>query len=411
MILNHHFTFLTNFLSFCTSKCINFPVKMNTMKSNFFDKIRIILYPYFKFTDFKSIIESKFINKKSFELLYYPIFLINYVCFSLRAFTYLTKHQPLNPIYLAFNPEPNELVVITTYNILHAISEVLVAYVWFFHMKFYKLSDLNSLLKIESQVDTEFRLKVLRFLDNFCPLTFAMDIMALTAYNADYIIEANLVETIICLTWNFLFLTISRQIVTDMIILYVYLYTITATVWNEQQVILKEMDEDDFKCDEEIKFYLMMTKYQTLLKLVKDVRPLWSIIEITAKICMIPLFSCTWMYIIVPIASFEDILFKSIFMTFATIYSIRFYLIEGFLSVTHTSSKKLVSKLHSISVRNNFPVKMKIKLFEIIQDLDSKKNQIAFHDVNDGLATQFDILSSVTATSQIIFLLITLMLR
>ena len=100
-------------------------------------------------------------------------------------------------------------------------------------------------------------------------------------------------------------------------------------------------------------------------------------------------------------------LFKWFFCPAATYYASRVYFLNAYLSRIHSESKKLYSVLNSLIARGKVSLAGKRSLLLMIEGLSGRTNRMCYRDSIGSIVEQMDVLTSISATLQLLMLGIT----
>ena len=101
------------------------------------------------------------------------------------------------------------------------------------------------------------------------------------------------------------------------------------------------------------------------------------------------------------------IIFKWFIILLSSFYAVRVYLLNAYLSIIHSKSKKLYSFLNSIMARGLvMNLQDKKIILRMIESITGHYNLMAYRDTYDGIVEQQDVLKSILVTIEFLILIL-----
>lgn len=250
------------------------------------------LHPYYNVGSFRRLIELKYF-KTGLEKFYFKFtYDIIYIFLLLRTVIFLTRTDLVNTKYLSIGPFSHSKAT-ATYVIFFAFTEILYTQTWFTNLKKSRADLLSDLLDLDDYFDKEKRSLTTKFLDRLIVSLSMVNHVIVVLYFIDYYVIADIYGKLITIWWCILLTLIARHVISDIFVLYFYLYlvTVTASKMNLEELnLILEFDESN-KTKKVIKLYQLIGRHKKIIKLLKRVNPLSSVIQLTARVLIIPMFA------------------------------------------------------------------------------------------------------------------------
>lgn len=286
-----------------------------------------------------------------------------------------------------------------------AISEDLIIRVYFAFLYLRQRDKLHNLLHLERSLNSQLRKKFLKWTEFLC-FNFSCFCNFYCATYYTYGWDAS--DTCSPIILTVLSVNSIRYLASDLYLLYSYVIFIACQAIDRSSRLI--IIADKIVADEgltESNLNQFKVNFFLLLKLIKDSNTLVSSLSILGKILVVPLMSLSFASYLEKTDSFFLFIFKWTLIVGIFVYALRVYVLNAYLSILHSKSKLLFSKLNSIIVRCELvQLAEKRFLLSVIEDISShRNNSIVYKDNYHGIIEQWDVLSSFASTLEILLLL------
>ena len=350
-----------------------------------------------------SIQEKK--NKMIYSIIFYITFIVYALGFFLHGifFNFHAAKWPRLSMLLSYQQNIPSLIKIAKYICSFASSEILFFRSYFWYIRLRKKEKLDMLLKFnlyfESTIESRM-IKVTEFLCfNVSFLVFWLVIFFYSMGSGEIDLMAK------CITyWNILATAYaSRFVSSDLLLLYSYVILISHTVSKSFSPILaigRTVKVIDKRC-----MAWIMNEYFSIISKITESRNFISMLLISGKLLVIPLMSLTWSTLFETPDNYLLIIFKWFFIQLGIIYCIRVYLLNAYLSVVHSKSKKFHSVLCSLMARGRIlNLEDRKIILRMMESITGHYTLMAYRDTYDGIVEQLDVSKSILATLEFLLL-------
>lgn len=342
-------------------------------------------------------------------LIYFPIYLIHgfFLNFQFEKWPNLAR-------ILAYHPNTPFSMKIAKSVFATGVDEVLNFRLYFAYLYFFKRDKVTKLLKFDKIFDEEKKKKMLSLTQMLCSNITIMTINSfIVNFNYGWEEKDDFARKI-AIIFTLLFLYPARYFSCDLFILYSYVLLINHSILSltdEMLNIVTKIKTTEPGTSRLINLFI--TKYYVILKMVDESNDFISVISIGGKMLTIPSMALAWfLYFEQPQTLFLNV-FKWFIIIFASSYTMRGYLLSGYLSLLHNKSKKMYLLLNSIMARGVFEQKTEKNIakrkciFSIIENISGKLNGLSYRDAYDGIVEQKDVVKSIAATLEFFLLFMT----
>lgn len=373
---------------------------------------------------FKQIITANFLYPKSskskykklFGVIFYYSFSIHMICFASHGyfFNFQYKNWKLLAKLFAFHPNLPLISEIFKYICALASSEILYFRFHFLYYNWKRKIQLNMLLSFDNNFDEKIKVNIFKLTKFMC---FNLSYMTIALAIFFFIFgwnETDLIGKSISIFHATATIYSISFASTDLFLLYSYSSLIGYTVIQSASQMYKILDQNKQKSiDDDQLVTNLMQKYYLCVNMINQSNSFISTLSVAGKNISVPMMSLTWLLLFENSKTPFLIFFKWLAMVLVGMYASRVYFLNFYLSIIHSKSKKIYSKLNSLIARakigsgfNKNHTNRRTVLF-IIEGLSGRMNQMAYRDKYDGIVEQKDVLNSISITLEFLLLLLT----
>ena len=354
---------------------------------------------------------NKNINHKIINgIIFYLSFVFYLIGFSSHGFifTYYTSSPTINKLFANHSNE-NFSVKILEILCSVALLEIQLVYVYVLFQYLKRNKQFEKMFQLQRYADKIIVQKVLKLTELSCLINSIVSCLTVGLLFSYGFEGTDFTGKIMSVFWIIFILPYVRYSSCVLFLLYSYVIVLT-------HAIMKFSSQTDAFCQnffnnlaifDDRYINIFKRKYYFIITTINDTQGLISVLSSLAQSLVIPLMALIWLLCISDTDTFILQAFKWFLCPVVTMYASRAYFFNAYLSRIHSESKKLYSVLNSLIARGKVSLAGKRSLLLMIEGLSGRTNRMCYRDSIGSIVEQMDVLTSISATLQLLMLGIT----